>query len=635
MRSSHLWKLPVAVAGALCVAALAATAQAAGPNGPGRHVLQGTRPSWTSAVPKTANVPSAQLVHAKVWLAPRNSAQLDTLAQAVSDPTSSQFGRFISDDEYRAQFAPTASQLAQVTQWLTKAGLNVDDVGPDAHFVAVSGSAESVNSAFGTQLATFVVNGEQTQAPTSDLSVPDSVADIVLAVSGLSTFGHKMAPADFGPQNAFVNGTPCSSFYAQQLAKSLPKFEGKTLPWAVCGYTPDQFRGVYGIDDSGGSKDTFQSAKGGGSGGKGATVAITDAYDAPTLLQDANTYASRHGDRPFARGQFVDKSVPEDASTEDVCGGNGWYGEQTLDVEAVHGMAQGANVLYYGAASCFDDDLLAVLSQIVHDNKASIVTNSWGQPTLVVIDGQLYITIDQSIVDAYESIFKQGAVQGIGFYFSSGDNGDELDAWGYAHPDWPSGDPWVTAVGGTSLAIGRNDNRLFETGWGTEKYNLTADGSSWTQTVPFLYGSGGGFSQVFPRPWYQNGVVPSDTSGRAVPDVSMDGDPTTGMLIGETQLFSLPSRFGPAGVHYGEYRVGGTSLSSPLFGRRPGRRAGEHGAADRLRQPVHLLRLTAARVLRRDAAGRCGQRPRRLRQRPERRRRIVYSVRTFDQGLCR
>jgi len=45
----------------------------------------------------------------------------------------------------------------------------------------------------------------------------------------------------------------------------------------------------------------------------------------------------------------------------------------------------------------------------------------------------------------------------------------------------------------------------------------------------------------------------------------MDGDPTTGMLIGETQNFSLPSRFGPAGVHYGEYRVGGTSLSSPLF----------------------------------------------------------------------
>jgi subtilase family serine protease len=43
-----------------------------------------------------------------------------------------------------------------------------------------------------------------------------------------------------------------------------------------------------------------------------------------------------------------------------------------------------------------------------------------------------------------------------------------------------------------------------------------------------------------------------------VPDVAMDADPTTGMLVGETQSF-------PEGVHYGEYRIGGTSLASPLF----------------------------------------------------------------------
>ena len=571
MRSTHLRWLLFAVVGAVCAAAVAASAQAAGPNGPGRHVMPGTRPSWAAPVRQAATVPSVQLVHAKVWLAPRNAAQLDALAQAVSDPSSSQFGQFISDDQYQAQFAPTAAQVAQVTQWLTKAGLNVDAVGPDNGFLAVSGGAAGANAAFGTQLGTFVVNGQQTQAPTSDLSVPDALSDSVLAVTGLSTLGHEVTPADFGAPDAFVNGLPCSSYYGQQVAKSLPKFQGKTLPFAVCGYTPDQFRGAYGIDGGSGGGYSVQAVKGGGGGGgdsagRGVTVAITDAYDAPTLQQDANTYSTRHGDRAFSHGQFVDKSVPEDASTEDACGGNGWYGEQALDVEAVHGMAQGANVYYYGAASCYDDDLLAAMSQAVHDNKASIVTNSWGEPTFIQLDdGSIVPTIDQNEINAYEALFKHAAVQGIGFYFSSGDNGDELDTWGYAHPDWPAGDPWVTAVGGTSLAIGRNDNRLFETGWGTEKYGLSGDGSSWNLTVPFLYGSGGGYSQVFSRPLYQRGVVPSGTSGRAVPDVAMDGDPTTGMLIGETQNFSLPSRFGPAGVHYGEYRVGGTSLSSPLF----------------------------------------------------------------------
>jgi hypothetical protein len=38
----------------------------------------------------------------------------------------------------------------------------------------------------------------------------------------------------------------------------------------------------------------------------------------------------------------------------------------------------------------------------------------------------------------------------------------------------------------------------------------------------------------------------------------MVGDPNTGFLVGETQTF-------PDGVYYDEYRIGGTSLSCPLF----------------------------------------------------------------------
>jgi hypothetical protein len=38
----------------------------------------------------------------------------------------------------------------------------------------------------------------------------------------------------------------------------------------------------------------------------------------------------------------------------------------------------------------------------------------------------------------------------------------------------------------------------------------------------------------------------------------MVGDPSTGMLVGQTQTFS-------DGTYYDEFRLGGTSLSSPLF----------------------------------------------------------------------
>jgi hypothetical protein len=45
---------------------------------------------------------------------------------------------------------------------------------------------------------------------------------------------------------------------------------------------------------------------------------------------------------------------------------------------------------------------------------------------------------------------------------------------------------------------------------------------------------------------------------RVEPDISMEADPATGMLEGETQTF-------PDGTYYDTYRIGGTSLSTPLF----------------------------------------------------------------------
>ena len=97
-----------------------------------------------------------------------------------------------------------------------------------------------------------------------------------------------------------------------------------------------------------------------------------------------------------------------------------------------------------------------------------------------------------------------------------------------------------------------------QTGWGTHNLAPVANGKSWVD-AGFLYGAGGGFSALFNRPAYQNGKVPAASpAGRAVPDVSMDADPNTGMLIGQTQAF-------PEGVHYDQYRIGGTSLASPLL----------------------------------------------------------------------
>src|SRR5207248_2446033 len=137
----------------------------------------------------------------------------------------------------------------------------------------------------------------------------------------------------------------------------------------------------------------------------------------------------------------------------------------------------------------------------------------------------------------------------------SGDDGDEVANSGTKQTDYPASDPYVTAVGGTATAIGLTGALAWETGWGTEKYTLSSDGTTWNP-VGFIYGSGGGESTVFSQPSYPNGITPA--GARDVQDVAMDEHPTTGMLVGETQVF-------PDGTYYDQYRIGGTSLASPLF----------------------------------------------------------------------
>lgn len=91
-------------------------------------------------------------------------------------------------------------------------------------------------------------------------------------------------------------------------------------------------------------------------------------------------------------------------------------------------------------------------------------------------------------------------------------------------------------------------------------------------------------SSLFAEPFYQRRAVPSALAQghRASPDIAMDGDPQTGMLIGETQTF-------PDGrVRYSEYRIGGTSLSSPLY-------AGIEALADQAAGHPHRARPGRAR----------------------------------------
>ncbi|MCL2551222.1 MAG: S53 family peptidase [Actinomycetia bacterium] len=525
------------VAGALALGAQSATADQPG----GRQVLSGTKPAWATAhADKGATADSSRLT-LRVYLAGRDAKGLAAYAQAVSDPKSSLYAHYLTAGQAQARFGATKAQVAAVTAWLKSSGLKV--TGANQHYLTVTGDVAAAEKAFGTQLHNYTNGGKTYHAPATTASAPASLNGAVLTVSGLDNAPKKARHDDTlpPPGAAFVNAGPFSSYYGSDTNRKLPSAFGNQAPYAIKGYTGEQLRAAYGA---------------GSYTGKGVTVAITDAYASPTIAGDAATYAARNGDKAYKKGQLT-QVLPSDYNSTEDCDASGWYGEETLDVEAVHAVAPDANIVYVAGASCNDDDLLDALTTIVDHHLASIVSNSWG-------DIEENETPD--VAAAYDQVFMTGAVQGIGFYFSSGDAGDNVASSGTKQVDTPGNSPWATSVGGTSLAVGKHDKYEFETGWGTQRGALSADGKSW-QTPVYTSGAGGGTSKLYAQPFYQRGIVPnalSQANGgnakmRVEPDIAAVADPNTGFLVGQTQTFLDGS------VKYGEYRIGGTSLAAPVI----------------------------------------------------------------------
>jgi subtilase family serine protease len=541
----------------LSVTAGAGAATAAPPASSGRHPLTGSTPKWLPFARDMGTTVTTDPVNFGILLGMRDAAGAEATLKAVSDPSSASYGHYLTNKQFDAAYAPSRSSVAAVQTWLRDQGFKVTQTLPSGMYVAVSGTVGQVESTFGSKIHNYSYEGKQIYANASQLSLPagtpTAVSGAVDGIVGLDQGSELKTTADTlpgPPPGARYGVQPCSAYYGQKVATGKPEAYGKHQPYAVCGYTPSQLQSAYG--------ESSLISK--GIDGRGETVAITDAYAAPTMLADAQKYNQVHGQPLFKPGQYSQITPdPGGYDAEDLCGPQGWYGEESLDVEAVHAMAPGAKVIYVGASDCLSG-LDMAWANIIDSHFADVVTNSWNDGIDdVSLLGNAYVTF-------YEQFSTEAAITGITVNFSSGDGGDDTaggtDLAGKT-VEFPADLPYVTGVGGSSVFIGRKGQWLGEQGWQTA-YSALKNGK-WGTPV-YNSGGGGGTSTLFTQPWYQQGKVPASESEyftknvpmRTVPDIAMDADPNTGMLVGETQVF-------PNGTYWDQYRIGGTSLASPLL----------------------------------------------------------------------
>jgi hypothetical protein len=295
----------------------------------------------------------------------------------------------------------------------------------------------------------------------------------------------------------------------------------------ISAYTPAQIRAAYGISDL--SWD-----------GTGQTIAIVDAFDDPNIYQALDAFDLQFGltdSAPSLAAQYGPatsfltvvnqggQTAPLPGTDPSGPGTNNWEVEAALDVEWVHAIAPGAQIVLVEANSQSLSDLMAAVGTAAGQPGVSVVTMSWGFP-----EGQAVFAADEA---SYDNVFN---APGVTFLASTGD-------YGAADPEYPAFSPNVVAVGGTSLNLGADNSYNGETGWG-----------GYSDSAGMSIGSGGGFSLYEPEPSYQQQV--QATGSRSTPDVSLVADPVTGAWIADPYNLGTDNPFEV---------VGGTSLSAPIW----------------------------------------------------------------------
>lgn len=448
--------------------------------------------------------PDTEIAYATVLL--KVDPSVATFLTQQQTPGSAVYHKWLTPEQFGDRFGAGPNDMRKITAWIESQGLKVHDVARGRHWITFSGTAATVGRAFGTEIHSYVVNGEPHYANATEPSIPQALAGVVGGFRGLNDFHAKsMAIRSRNQPTIQTKGAPSytDSFGEHFLA-------------------PDDLATMYNIS-------ALYKA---GIDGTGQTLVI--AGESSINLADIAAFQTRFN---------LPLNPPQLQLYGTSPGTNGAQIEANLDLEWSSAVARNATIIYAYASSVF-----TAAQYAIDQNLGQVMSISFGE-------------CEQYGSLAYRGVAQQANAQGITIFISSGDSaaatcdrdGPVPQATHGATASWPSSFPEVTSVGGTELDDSAGGY------WAAQN---NANGASalshipeipWNDTVvaDTLEGGGGAPSALFAKPDWQVGPgVPADGM-RDTPDVSLPASPYqysylvefSGSLIG----------------------VGGTSASSPAW----------------------------------------------------------------------
>ncbi len=399
----------------------------------------------------------------------------------------------LSRKDFEQRHGADPDSIRRVEAFAREHKLIVKEKSAARRTVILSGTVAAMNGAFDVQLKTYEHPSGKYRGRTGAVQLPAELQGVVEGVFGL----------DNRPQ-------------AKPHFRRRQGLGGVRAAAVNLSYTPLQVAAFYdyptGVD---------------GSGECIALIELGGGYNST----DLSNYWSQLN---LAKTPNVSAVSVGNGSNQPTGDPSGPDGEVMLDIEVAGAIAPGANIVVYFAENT-DAGFLNAITTAAHDstNNPSVLSISWGGPES---------SWTQQAMTSMDEAFQAAAAMGVTVCAAAGDDGstDGVND-GANHVDFPASSPNVLACGGTELVTSGN--------------TVTSE-IVWNELASNEGATGGGISDVFPLPSWQNGAGvppsanPSQYVGRGVPDVAGDADPTTGYV---TLVDGQPDV------------IGGTSAVAPLW----------------------------------------------------------------------
>ncbi|CCL99220.1 uncharacterized protein FIBRA_01235 [Fibroporia radiculosa] len=447
-----------------------------------------SRSSIPSGYSLSGPAPANSVLKLRIALVQNDLDGLVNVLQEVSDPTNANYGNHLSKSEVETYVSPTSDSVSAVNTWLSENGLTPSVLSPAGDWLGVEVTVNQANSLFGADYSIFEhsVTGLQT-VRTLSYSVPNDLAEYINLVHPTISFPNPYGNAP----NLFASKSRRSTPSAER--RSSAETAASPCGTGTPGITPACLQYLYGIPSAPATSPY-------------SSLAVTEyeyewaSYaDLETFLQDyrpdmnpSTTFTVQSVDNG------TDSQSPGDAGLEAL------MREQNLDIQYTVGLATDIPVTMVTVGG--DDFLQSLLDTALfllnEPNPPQVVSTSYGDDEYLV---------SEKMANTICNTYAQLGARGVSLIFSSGDggvSGNHFSECTTFIPTFPSTCPYITTVGATTIV----DDET---------------------AVDF---SGGGFSNYFPRPYYQDGAVAEyliflgdnntglyNASGRGYPDVAAYG----------------------------------------------------------------------------------------------------------------